>query len=370
MFVITDEATEMTKLLSRLEKIKQRIAGLEKELSDSAAAKDPSRYQKLAKELADLRPVAESYDSYLRLEKERTDIGHALRERGLDLEMKRLYEEELKELEAQKNRILAGIENHLLKDSDPNANRNCIVEIRAGTGGEEAALFVADLFRMYSKLAANHGLGLEVMSSNPTGKGGFKEIVFSATGKSPYLFFKYESGIHRVQRIPETEASGRIHTSAVTVAVLPEADETEVEINPSELKIDVFRSSGAGGQHVNKTESAVRITHLPTGLVVTCQDERSQHKNKTKAMRVLRARLYDEMQQKHLREIAKQRKEQVGTGDRSGKIRTYNFPDQRVTDHRIGLTLHNLSDILDGHLDELIQALEKSEKERRLTDAA
>ncbi len=360
----------MTKLLSRLEKIRQKIAGLEKELSDSAAAKDPSRYQKFAKELAELRPVAEGYDAYLKLEREETDIGHALRERDLDLEMKKLYEEELKSLEARKSRILEEIEGRLLKDSDPNSNRDCIIEIRAGTGGEEAALFVADLFRMYSKFASNRGLGLEVMSSNPTGKGGFKEVIFSVAGKSPYLFFKYESGIHRVQRVPETESSGRIHTSAVTVAVLPEADETEVEIDMKDLKIDVFRASGAGGQHVNKTESAVRITHLPSGLVVSCQDERSQHKNKTKALRVLRARLYDEMQQKHQREIAKQRKEQVGTGDRSGKIRTYNFPDQRVTDHRIGLTLHSLDDILDGHLDELIQALEKSEKERKLTDAA
>lgn len=359
-----------TKLLIRLEKMRQRITELEKDLSDSAASQDRAQYQKLAKELAALKPAAESYESYLKLEKEAKDIAQALREKDLDPEIKKLYEEELNSLEAQGHRILEEIEGRLLKDSDPNASRDCILEIRAGTGGEEAALFASDLFRMYSKFASSRGLGLEVISSNPTGKGGFKEIIFSVSGGVPYLLFKYESGIHRVQRVPETEASGRIHTSAVTVAVFAEVDETEVEIDPSDLNIDVFRASGAGGQHVNKTESAVRITHVPTGIVVTCQDERSQHKNKTKALRVLRARLYDEMQQKQLREIARQRKEQVGSGDRSGKIRTYNFPDQRVTDHRIGLTLHSLDDILNGHLDELIQALYKSEKERKLMDGA
>jgi peptide chain release factor 1 len=208
------------------------------------------------------------------------------------------------------------------------------------------------------------------MDSNTTGRGGFKEVIFGVTGLNAYSLLKYEGGIHRVQRVPETEASGRVHTSAVTVAVLPEVDESEIVIDPSEIRIDVYRASGAGGQHVNKTESAVRITHLSTGVVVTCQDERSQHKNRIKAMRVLRARLFDAMQQKQHQEMAKQRKEMVGSGDRSGKIRTYNFPDQRVTDHRIGLTLHALNDILDGHLDPLVQALEQNEKERRLTDAA
>ena len=262
------------------------------------------------------------------------------------------------------------LEDLLLQESDANTKRDVIVEIRAGTGGEEAALFVADLYRMYSKFAAEKKLKIDVMNSNPTGKGGFKELIFGISGTQPYSLFKYEKGIHRVQRVPETESSGRIHTSAVTVAVLPEADETEVEIEPKDLKIDVFRASGAGGQHVNKTESAVRITHLPTGMVVSCQDERSQHKNKTKALRVLRARIFEITQLEHQKQMAKERKQQVGSGDRSGKIRTYNFLDRRVTDHRIGLTLHDLDDILNGHLDKIVEALAQHERTQRLINAA
>ena len=358
------------KLTARLERIEQKIREAEEELSRPETVKDQTKYQKLMRELSDLRPVAAVYASYKKAEKEASDLQAALSNKSLDEEMHKLYEEEFAALETRKKDLVYEIEGLLLKEGDPNRNRNCILEIRAGTGGEEASLFGANLFRMYSRYAADKKLAVEIMDSSPTGKGGLKEIIFSVTGPGSYLYFKYESGIHRVQRVPETEASGRIHTSAVTVAVLPEAEETELVINPTDLKIDVYRASGAGGQHVNKTESAVRITHLPSGVVVSCQDERSQHKNKAKAMRVLRARLYDAMQQKQHQEMAKQRKEQVGTGDRSGKIRTYNFPDQRVTDHRIGLTLHSLDDILDGHLDELVQALEKDERERRLNEVA
>jgi peptide chain release factor 1 len=284
--------------------------------------------------------------------------------------MRKLYEEEKHSLERKMQEIQTELENFLLQEGDPNLTRDVLVEIRAGTGGEEAALFVADLFRMYSQYAMAHHLKLEIMNSNPTGKGGFKEIIFGVSGSQAYPLFKYESGIHRVQRVPETEASGRIHTSAVTVAVLVEADDTEIAIEPKDLKIDVFRASGAGGQHVNKTESAVRITHIPTGFVVSCQDERSQHKNKTKAMRVLRARIYEMRQSQQQQEMAEARKRQVGTGDRSGKIRTYNFLEKRVTDHRIGLTLYSLDAILDGHLDEMVQALAQHERMQKLTNAA
>ncbi len=356
--------------LHRLEKIRKRFKEIEEELADPAVVKDQANYQKLTKELAELRPLVESFHTFERTERELAELSHSLQEKGFEPEMHRLYEEEVTRLKAHRDGTVADLERLLLRGSDPNAARDVIVEIRAGTGGEEAALFGADLFRMYSKYAVNHGLRFEVMDSSPTGKGGFKEIIFGVSGANSHSLLKYESGIHRVQRVPETEANGRIHTSAVTVAVLPEVNETEIVIEPKDLKIDVFRASGAGGQHVNKTESAVRITHLPTGFVVSCQDERSQHKNKTKAMRVLRARLFDFKQQQQHDVIAKQRKEQIGSGDRSGKIRTYNFPDQRVTDHRIGLTLHSLNDILDGHLDLLVSALEQDERERKLTDAA
>ena len=354
------------KIQARLEKIAARQAEIEQELSDPEVVRDQTRYQKLTRELADVKPIVSSFEAYRKAAAEIRDLRQSLSEKGLEPDMKKLCEDELVELEKRRADLEREMEDQLLKEADPNRNRDCIVEIRAGTGGEEAALFAADLFRMYSKFATEHGLASEVMSSNPTGKGGFKEIIFSIAGRRAFSLFKFEMGIHRVQRVPETESSGRIHTSAVTVAVLPEADETEIEIESKDLKSDVFRASGAGGQHVNKTESAVRITHVPTGLVVSCQDERSQHKNKTKAMRVLRARLYDANQQRHQREIAKQRKEQVGSGDRSGKIRTYNFPDQRVTDHRIRLTLHDLEGILDGHLHDLVRELRARDREGKL----
>jgi peptide chain release factor 1 len=354
--------------LSKVQKVVQRVDEIQQEISNPDVVKDQARYQKLMKQLALLRPIA---DAFVRMQKADREYEHAmqaLKDKEIDGEFKALCREEAVRLETERKDLASEIESMLLRESDPNASRDVIVEIRAGTGGEEAALFAADLFRMYTRFADEHKLSHEVMNSNTTGRGGFKEVIFGISGNGAYSLFKYESGIHRVQRVPETEASGRVHTSAVTVAVLPEVDESEVVVDPKDIKIDVFRASGAGGQHVNKTESAVRVTHLPTGLVISCQDERSQHKNKVKAMRVLRARLYDANVHRQHQEQAKQRKEQVGSGDRSGKIRTYNFPDQRVTDHRIGLTLHALNDILDGHLDPLVRALEQKEKERKLTD--
>ena len=325
------------------------------------------KFQALNKELSLLRPIMDLFEQYKKVEREAQGLKHSLAESHEDPAMKALIEEELKFLENELPEKEGRLEELFLRDMQPDAARDVIVEIRAGTGGEEAALFVADLFRMYSMYAGDHGLRVEVIDSNPTGIGGFKEIIFGVTGERVYSFFKYESGIHRVQRVPKTEASGRIHTSAVTVAVLPEVEEEEVEIKSDDLRIDVYRASGAGGQHVNKTESAVRITHMPTGFVVACQDERSQQKNKAKAMRILRAKIFDFQRAKQQAEQAANRREQVGSGDRSGKIRTYNYPDNRLTDHRIGLTLHSLNQILDGRLDPVVEALAEDEKVRLLT---
>ncbi|MBU9888912.1 MAG: peptide chain release factor 1 [Candidatus Omnitrophica bacterium] len=351
----------------RLEKTEIRLRELEAFLTDPQVARDRNQLQKLGREAAQLRPIVEGFSQYSRTEKEIESLRHSLAESQGDEAMKSLIEDEIRELESQQITREAMLEDLFLRGTEPNAARDVIVEIRAGTGGEEAALFVADLFRMYNMFASKHGLRVEVMDMNPTGIGGFKEIIFGVSGEQAYRWFKYESGIHRVQRVPRTEASGRIHTSAVTVAVLPEVAEEEIEIVSSDLKIDVYRASGAGGQHVNKTESAVRITHLPTGFVVACQDERSQMKNKVKAMRILRARIFEFRREQQEAAIAKNRKEQVGSGDRSGKIRTYNYPDNRVTDHRVGLTLHNLSQILDGYLDPVNEALAEDEKVRKLT---
>lgn len=354
------------KILPKLEKIEERFREIGELLSQPEITRDSLQLQKLSKELAQLRPIVESFSKYKRLEGEAESLAHSLRQGQDDPDMKALMEEEMKELQTQKDETVAELENLLLQGSEPDLTRDVIVEIRAGTGGEEAALFCADLFRMYSLFATEQGLRTEVMDSSPTGIGGFKEIVFSVSGDCAYALFKYESGIHRVQRVPKTEAGGRIHTSAVTVAVLPEADEKEIDILSTDLRIDVYRASGAGGQHVNKTESAVRITHIPTGFVVACQDERSQHKNKAKAMRILCAKIYEFQKEKQAAEVAKNRKEQVGSGDRSGKIRTYNYPDQRVTDHRIGFTTHNLTAIMDGHLEPFVKALAEDERARKL----
>ncbi|OGW72215.1 MAG: peptide chain release factor 1 [Omnitrophica bacterium GWA2_52_12] len=356
--------------LERIKKLEERYGQIQHDLAGPDAAKDAAKFQKLSKELARLRPVVEAFEVWRRVDKEFHEAEKGLKEPGLDAEMERLYRDEISRLGAQKQKLQTELEDMLLKGSDPNAGRDIILEIRAGTGGEEAALFGADLFRMYSRYAADHGLKVEVMDENSTGKGGFKEMIAGVTGADAYSLFKFESGIHRVQRVPETEASGRVHTSAVTVAVLVEAEEEEFKIDPDDLRIDVYRASGAGGQHVNKTESAVRITHIPTGFVISCQDERSQHKNKAKAMRVLRARLFEMKQLQEAKEQAEIRKAQVGSGDRSGKIRTYNFSERRVTDHRIGLTLHSLDDILNGHLDPIVQALHQHERTQKLIHAA
>lgn len=355
------------RIRERLKKTEARFRELETLLAAPETARDRNQFQRLSREMFQIRPIVEGFTLYQKTEKEIEGLRHSLVGSQGDMAMKGLIEEELKMLEAQQAKRVVELENLFLRDMEPNATRDVIVEIRAGTGGEEAALFAADLFRMYSMYAGEHGLKVEVMDANPTGIGGFKEIIFSVTGQHSYSCFKYERGIHRVQRVPRTEASGRIHTSAVTVAVLPEVAEEEIEILPNDLKIDVYRASGAGGQHVNKTESAVRITHVPTGFVVACQDERSQLKNKTKAMRILRARIFEFRREQQEAEIAKNRKEQVGSGDRSGKIRTYNYPDNRVTDHRIGLTIHNLTGIMEGHLDPVVEALAEDEKIRILT---
>lgn len=353
-------------LTEQLQKIRLRLKDLETQLADPELLKDRPKYQSYSKELGRLRPLVEQFSEYERVHKELKEIESLLKGRPKDDELLGLYQEEREKLLSKLSELEASLEGKLLEGTDPNQDKNVIVEIRAGTGGEEAALFARDLFRMYNRFCAEHGLAVDVMNTNPTGKGGFKEVIFGVSGKDAHQKFRFESGIHRVQRVPETEASGRIHTSAATVAVLAEANEVEVNIEPEDLRIEVCRSGGPGGQGVNTTDSAVQILHLPTGMIVRCQDERSQHKNKAKALRVLRARLLEMEREKQSRAISANRKKQVGSGDRSEKIRTYNFPDKRVTDHRIGLTLHSLDHILDGHLDELLAALTKKDRMRRM----
>lgn len=352
-------------MLKALEKKKRRFEELQALVSDPKVIANNLEYQKLAKELSDLKAVVDKYDEHTKVAGDIKDLAAVLTEKGHDAEYIRMAQDEKVHLETKLARIESELDNLLFEDAE-GGNRDIILEIRAGTGGLEAGLFAADLYRMYSRFASKKGWKVELIDSNESEKGGFKEVIFSISGKNVYGTLKYESGTHRVQRVPETEASGRIHTSAATVAVLPEAEEVDVAIRPEDLKIDVYRSGGAGGQHVNKTESAVRITHMPTALVVACQDERSQYKNKEKAMRVLRARLYDKIKSEQARKISRDRKAQVGTGDRSEKIRTYNFPDRRVTDHRIGFTIHNLEKMLEGDLDEILQALKDAEKRLRL----
>jgi len=328
---------------------------------------DVERLQTLARERASIQDLVATYRKYKSTLKALQEMGVMMGEH-LDDEMKALVQDELESLKARRDRLLQDIKLALLP-KDPLDGKDVIVEIRAGAGGEEASLFATDLFRMYTRYAESKGWPAEVMSSNQSGIGGFKEIIFEVKGKGAYSRLKYESGVHRVQRVPATEASGRIHTSTATVAVLPEADEVDVDIDPDDLRIDIFHSGGAGGQNVNKVATAVRITHLPTGMVVTCQDERSQLKNRTKAMAVLRARLLDREQRKQREQITEERRSQVGTGERAEKIRTYNFPQDRVSDHRIGLTVHNLSGILEGRLDDLIDAVATDEQARQLEEA-
>ena len=351
-------------MFDKLDSIEKRFSELEAQLSDPAVMQDMKKYSELMKEHATSKEIVDSYALY---KKTVSQLEEAKEMAGSesDPELKEMAKEENKELEEQKENQIKEL-RILLIPKDPMDLKNIIMEIRAGTGGDEAALFAADLFRMYSKYAELKKWKIEIMSSHESGLGGFKEIVFSVSGKNVYENMKFESGVHRVQRIPETESGGRIHTSAVTVAVLPEAEETDIQINPEDLKIDVYRSSGPGGQCVNTTDSAVRMTHIPTGLVVICQDEKSQIKNRAKALRVLRSRLYEMEEAKKQKERSEARKNQVGSGDRSERIRTYNFPQNRLTDHRINLTLYKLDLIINGDLDELLDALKIEFREQLL----
>lgn len=347
-------------MFKKLEELEKKYKELNKTLSDPKIISNQSKFQEFAKMHSDISKVVLKYIEYKNVAKEIEENLKMLTEEK-DMEFKKLINEELEKLEGKKENLKTKLQE-LMFPKDPYDKKDIIVEIRAGAGGDEAALFVGDLFRMYTHFAENNRWKIEVMSSNSTGIGGFKEIIFNVAGKEVYGKLKHESGVHRVQRIPVTESNGRIHTSTVTVAILPEAEEVEVNINPNDLRIDTFHSTGHGGQSVNTTDSAIRITHLPSGLVVSCQDEKSQFKNKAKALMVLRARLLDKIEREKHDEIAQKRKSQVGTGDRSERIRTYNFPQNRITDHRIGLTLHNLEEILDGNLNDLIIILSEKLK--------
>lgn len=346
-------------ILDKLDALETRYEALMQALADPAIFAQPDRYQQVAKERADLEKAVSTYREYQRVVRE-LEEAEALAQTEQDPELRELAKIEQATLRQRRDDLELRLKD-LLVPKDPYANRNIIMEIRAGAGGDEAGLFAGDLFRMYSRFAERNRWKVEVLESSGTALGGFKEIIFGIQGKGAYSRLKYESGVHRVQRVPETEASGRIHTSTATVAVLPEAEEVDLKIRPDEIEIETYRAGGAGGQNVNKVETAVRIRHLPSGLVVSCQDERSQHQNREKAMRILRARLLERELQRRQQEIARQRRQQVGSGDRSEKIRTYNFPQNRLTDHRIGLSLHRLDAILDGDLDELTTALAAAE---------
>lgn len=352
-------------MIEKLDGIEEKLEDLNRQLCDPDVASNQEKYKTLMREVKNLTPVVEKYEQYKAARSNLETSKEMLDEKGLDRESKDMLIEEIGTAKSEMARLADELKIMLLP-KDPNDDKNVIIEIRGGAGGEESALFAGVLYRMYSMYAERRGYKTEIMSCSETGLGGFKEISFSVEGEGAYSRFKYESGVHRVQRVPETESQGRIHTSTTTVAVLPEAEEVDVEIDPGDLQIDTFRSSGAGGQHVNKTSSAIRVTHLPTGMVVECQDERSQHKNKEKALKVLRSRLLDEQIQKQHDEIAGERSAQVGTGDRSERIRTYNYPQGRVSDHRIGLTLYKLENILNGDMDELIDALSTAENAAKL----
>ena len=353
-------------MFDKLSFISQRYDELSKEVSDPAVIADTDKFRKLCKEQADIAPIVEKYNEYKTAKEQLEETKEMLNDTS-DKDFHEMVQMEFEDLKEQ----IAKCEEELkilLLPKDPNDDKNVIIEIRGGAGGEEASLFANSLYRMYTMYAEARGWKQEILNANPTELGGFKEISFSIMGDGAYSRLKYESGVHRVQRVPETESQGRIHTSTVTVAVLVEADEVELEINTADLKIDYFRASGAGGQHINKTESAVRITHLPTGVVVECQDERSQHKNKDRAMKILRSRLYEALQQEQNDKIASERKMQVGTGDRSERIRTYNYPQGRLTDHRIGLTIYRLEDMLNGNLDEVFDALATADQAAKLAN--
>ena len=352
-------------MFDKLSFIEQQHEELAKKISDPNVMADISNWQKLCKEHSDMTPIVEKYKEYKANKATIDDSLEMMNDPDTDKDFKEMLQEEIKT--AKEN--IARIEEELkvlLLPKDPNDDKNVIIEIRGGAGGDEAALFAGDLYRMYTMFAESNRWKVEVMNMNEIGIGGFKEISFMVEGQGAYSRLKFESGVHRVQRVPETESQGRIQTSTATVAVLPEAEEVDFEINPADLQIDTFRASGAGGQHINKTESAIRITHIPTGVIVECQDERSQHKNKDKALKVLRSRLYEAELEKQQKAIAADRKSQVGTGDRSERIRTYNYPQGRVTDHRIGLTLHRLDAIMNGDLNELIDALITTDQSEKL----
>ncbi len=343
-------------MFSKLDSIEEKYNQLTKSLADPSIASDINRYRKIAKEHSELKEIVDKYREYKEVIGQIKEAEEIISDSHSDPELKDLAEEELKELRKKQEKLVKELKI-LLLPKDPNDEKNVILEIRAGAGGDEASLFAQDLFRMYSRYAEKNGWRLEVMNTSFSPIGGFKEIIASIQGRRVYSRLKYESGVHRVQRIPQTESSGRIHTSTVTVAVLPEVEEVEVEIDPKDLKIETFGASGPGGQHVNRTYSAVRITHIPSGIVVSSQDEKSQHRNREKAFRILRSRLFEIKRREQEKAIAEARRSQVGTGERSEKIRTYNFPQGRVTDHRINLTLHRLENILDGELDEIIDKL-------------
>ncbi len=343
-------------MLNKLVLVEERFDTISEMLYDPAVIADLDNYSALLKEHKNLQPIVDKYREYKAAEETLSESRALLDEGGLDKDFREMVQEEFEKAKEDTARIYEELKI-LLLPKDPNDDKNVIVEIRGGAGGEESALFAGVLYRMYSMYAEARRWKIEVLSSNPTELGGFKEVSFMISGEGAYSRFKFESGVHRVQRVPETETQGRIHTSTATVAVLPEAQDVDVEINPTDLQIDTFRSSGAGGQHINKTESAIRITHIPTGTVVECQDERSQHKNKDKAMKILRSRILEAEREKQMSSIADERKSQVGTGDRSERIRTYNYPQGRISDHRIGLTIYKLEQFLNGDLDEVIDAL-------------
>ncbi len=353
-------------MFDKLEQVVSRYDELTRRLSDPETAADPRRFRDLAKEHSDLKDLVEAFQTFRQVEGDLVESRELLRDGDPDI--RAMAKDDVDRLDLEREALEARI-RHLLLPKDPNDGRNVILEIRAGTGGDEAALFSADLYRMYSKYGEKFRWKFEVLSSSETGIGGFREIIASIEGKDVYARLKYESGVHRVQRVPATESQGRIHTSTCTVAILPEAEEVDVAISDSEIRIDVFRSGGPGGQSVNTTDSAVRITHLPTGLTVVCQDEKSQHKNKSKAMKILRSRLLEQEQQKQAQQESALRRSQVGTGDRSERIRTYNFPQSRLTDHRIGLTVHNLDSVMLGELEEVMTSLATSFEAQALQGA-